>query len=195
MDSFESDFFSGVELEHIEFDILSDQWQALQAEIAENEWSIDEGLRYILAAGLAVIQNQQTWEDVESGRSDLARELRGMQSERMARVIKRELYASFAYRFLHSFVSLVPFLRYFRRDLPLNGLGSAAATGRARPHSHYRTISGKTRKRTHAEGGQVEPMLGRYHLWPRQSVKAQFGFLGLLSFTACTLPAVGYLMG
>lgn len=88
MVSFESDFFSGVELEHIEFDILSDQWQALQAEIAENEWSIDEGLRYILAAGVAVIQNQQTWEDVESGRSDLAHELKRMQSERMARVIK-----------------------------------------------------------------------------------------------------------
>jgi len=83
MDSFENDFFSGVELEHIEFDILSDQWQALQAEIAENEWSIDEGLRYILAAGLAVIQNQQTWEDIESKKADLGSELKRMQAERM----------------------------------------------------------------------------------------------------------------
>jgi len=85
---FESDFFSGVELEHIEFDILGDQWQALQAEIAENEWSLDEGLRYILAAGLRVIQSQQTWEDIESKRTDLGSELKRMQAERMGRVIK-----------------------------------------------------------------------------------------------------------
>jgi hypothetical protein len=90
MDSFESDFFSGVELEHIEFGFLGDQWQALQAEIAENEWSLDEGLRYILAAGLRVIQSQQTWEDIESKRMDLGSELKRMQAERMARVIKRE---------------------------------------------------------------------------------------------------------
>ena len=83
MDSFENDFFSGVKLEHIEFDILSDQWQALQAEIAENEWSLDEGLRYILAAGLRVIQSQQTWEDIESKRTDLGSELKRMQAERM----------------------------------------------------------------------------------------------------------------
>jgi len=63
----------------------------LQAEIAENEWSLDEGLRYILAAGLRVIQSRQTWEDVESGRSDdLARELKRLQAERKSRVIKRE---------------------------------------------------------------------------------------------------------
>jgi hypothetical protein len=55
----------------------------LQAEIAENEWSIDEGLRYILAPGLRVIQSQPTREDIESKRTDLGSELNHMQAERM----------------------------------------------------------------------------------------------------------------
>jgi hypothetical protein len=83
MDSFENDFFDGVKLEHLEFDIFSDEWQKLQAEIARNGWSIEEGLRYILAAGLRVIQSQQTWDDIESNKTDLQSELKRMQAERM----------------------------------------------------------------------------------------------------------------
>ena len=43
---------------HIEFD-LNDQWEALKAEFSENEWTIEDGLRYFLASRLRAIQNDK----------------------------------------------------------------------------------------------------------------------------------------
>lgn len=83
IESFEKDFFKGAQLEHIEFDLLNDQWEALKAEFSENEWPVEEGLRYILAAGLRVIQNENTLDDNKIDKLDPLIEIKKLQSERM----------------------------------------------------------------------------------------------------------------
>ncbi len=62
--TFEQDFFPDTKIEHLELDILNDMWQALQEEIAVNNWPTDEGLRYILGAGLAAIRAERQREQI-----------------------------------------------------------------------------------------------------------------------------------
>jgi hypothetical protein len=59
-------------------------WQDLQAEIAENSWTVDEGLRFILAAGLAVLRAERQREQVKNKPLiDLEAELDRLQRQRM----------------------------------------------------------------------------------------------------------------
>ncbi len=83
IETFEKDFFEGAQVEHIEFDLLNDQWEALKAEFAENEWPVEEGLRYILAAGLRAIQNESTLDDNRGNKLDPLIEIDKLQSERI----------------------------------------------------------------------------------------------------------------
>ena len=64
--TFEGDFFPDPKVEHLELDILNDMWQDLQAEIATNSWTVDEGLRFILAAGLAELHAERQREQVKN---------------------------------------------------------------------------------------------------------------------------------
>jgi len=82
--TFEADFFPDTKVEHLELDILNDMWQDLQAEIAENSWTVDEGLRFILAAGLAVLRAERQREQVKNKPLiDLEAELDRLQRQRM----------------------------------------------------------------------------------------------------------------
>ena len=95
IDKFEKDFFEGAQVEHIQLDLLNDQWIALLTEFAENEWSVEEGMHYILAAGLHAIQNENVLREIESGGLDPLSELNKLQLER-ARLESR--YAVMKYR-------------------------------------------------------------------------------------------------
>ena len=82
--TFEGDFFPDTKVEHLELDILNDMWQDLQAEIATNSWTVDEGLRFILAAGLAELHAERQREQVKNKPLvDLEAELDRLQRQRM----------------------------------------------------------------------------------------------------------------
>jgi len=82
--TFEADFFPDTKVEHLELDILNDMWQDLQAEIAENSWTVDEGLRFILAAGLAALGAERQREQAKHmPEADLMKELERIQRQRM----------------------------------------------------------------------------------------------------------------
>jgi len=82
--TFEADFFPDTKVEHLELNILNDMWQDLQAEIATNSWTVDEGLRFILAAGLAVLRAERQREQVKNKPLvDLEAELDRLQRQRM----------------------------------------------------------------------------------------------------------------
>jgi hypothetical protein len=82
--TFEEDFFPDTKVEHLELNILNDMWQELQAEIAENSWTVDEGLRFILAAGLAELRAERQREQVKNKPLvDLEAELDRLQRQRM----------------------------------------------------------------------------------------------------------------
>ena len=53
---FNESAFSNHKIIHLEVDILNDLWDALQAEFTENKWGPQDGLRYVLAAGLVYLQ-------------------------------------------------------------------------------------------------------------------------------------------
>jgi hypothetical protein len=82
--TFEEDFFSDTQVIHLELDILSDMWQALNAEILQNNWEVNEGLRFILAAGLAALRAERQREQVKNKpEADLIAELDRIQRQRM----------------------------------------------------------------------------------------------------------------
>jgi len=82
--TFEADFFPDTKVEHLELNILNDMWQDLQAEIATNSWTVDEGLRFILAAGLAELHAERQREQVKNKPLvDLEAELDRLQRQRM----------------------------------------------------------------------------------------------------------------
>jgi hypothetical protein len=82
--TFEKDFFPDTKIEHLELNILDDMWQELRAEIEANSWPVDEGLRFILAAGLYAIKTERRNEQTKSlSESDLKAELDRIQRERM----------------------------------------------------------------------------------------------------------------
>jgi len=82
--TFEEDFFPDTKVEHVELDILNDVWQDLQAEITLNSWTVDEGLRFILATGLAGLRAERQREQVKNKPlADLEAELDRLQRQRM----------------------------------------------------------------------------------------------------------------
>lgn len=58
-------FDSGGRSVHIALDLLEEQWNALRAEFAANQWSEADGLRYVLAAGLRAIQDERAPQESE----------------------------------------------------------------------------------------------------------------------------------
>ena len=82
--TFESEFFSGTRVEQLELKMLNDQWQELQAEFATNDWEIDEGLRFTLAAGLAALRAERRRHQLEDKpEADVRAEIGRIQAERM----------------------------------------------------------------------------------------------------------------
>jgi len=82
-DNFRREFFPNTERHALTFDITSDDWDALQQVLAENEWERDEGLRQLLAAGIAYAQGQAQLAALDHPDADLAAEVRRLQGERM----------------------------------------------------------------------------------------------------------------
>lgn len=83
VDDFKRDFFPETERHTLSFDIASDDWRNIQATIAENGWETDDGLRYLLAAGLAYAQGQARLAALSHPNADLAAEVRQLWAERM----------------------------------------------------------------------------------------------------------------
>jgi hypothetical protein len=83
IEDFEKEFLDGLQMIHIELDLLKDQWDELKNEFQTNEWPDEEGLRFVLAAGLRAIQNQKTAETLVNDQTNLAAELERLQTERM----------------------------------------------------------------------------------------------------------------
>jgi hypothetical protein len=83
IDQFRQDFFPNTETHTLTFDILSDDWEALQRLFAENEWAPDDGLRYMLAAGRVYLEGQARLAELSHPQADLAAEVHRLQSERM----------------------------------------------------------------------------------------------------------------
>jgi hypothetical protein len=83
IEDFEKEFLDGLQMIHIELDLLKDQWDELKNEFQTNEWPDEEGLRFVLAAGLRAIQNQKTAETLVNDQTNLVSELERLQTERM----------------------------------------------------------------------------------------------------------------
>ncbi|WP_299029124.1 hypothetical protein [uncultured Thermanaerothrix sp.] len=56
---FEQEFFAQTQRVHLEVDLLNEMWTAIQTVCAANGWDEVEGVRFILAAGLAYLEAQQ----------------------------------------------------------------------------------------------------------------------------------------
>ncbi|HNT25905.1 MAG TPA: hypothetical protein PKM21_16165 [Anaerolineales bacterium] len=65
--------------QHIEIDLMGDFYQELKAEFVLNRWTDKEGLYYLLAAGLATLQNVRQPREPSPGESNIINHL---QSER-----------------------------------------------------------------------------------------------------------------
>ncbi|MEJ5201834.1 MAG: hypothetical protein WHV66_06325 [Anaerolineales bacterium] len=83
MDTFEDDFFTNVGMRHIEFDILDDVWRELQEEFAENGWTEQEGLMFLLKAGLRAVKDEQMIKGIKHSESGTLKELRRAQMEHL----------------------------------------------------------------------------------------------------------------
>jgi len=81
IEDFRHDFFPNTERYTLTLEIPSDEWEALQQIIAENEWERDEGLRYILAAGRAYLRMEAVTEHLEHPDVDREHELQKWQRE------------------------------------------------------------------------------------------------------------------
>jgi len=69
---FRRDFFPDAERHTLSVEILSEDWQALQALFAENEWQADDGLRFTLAAGRAYLEALARLTELQHPDTDLA---------------------------------------------------------------------------------------------------------------------------
>jgi hypothetical protein len=83
-DQFRRDFFPDTERHTLHFDITSDDWQTIQYLTAENEWGPDEGLRHLLAIGVAYVQGHLEIAAISHPDADLAAEVKRLQAERMS---------------------------------------------------------------------------------------------------------------
>ncbi|MBI3763860.1 MAG: hypothetical protein HY260_18605 [Chloroflexi bacterium] len=83
-DDFEREFFPKTERQTLSFEITSDDWNAIRQIVAENEWELDDGLRHLLAAGIAFAQGRAQLAALNHPDADLAAEARRLQQERMS---------------------------------------------------------------------------------------------------------------
>ncbi len=70
LERFQRDFFPDTERHTLSFEILSDDWQALQQLFAANGWTVEDGLRYALAAGQAYIEGTAQLAELEHPAAD-----------------------------------------------------------------------------------------------------------------------------
>ncbi len=101
-DTFENELFPDIVVEHIELDILSDFWQALNAEFNKNEWSFDEGLRYILALGLRVLKDESIGNNTVAEGIGMADQITHLQNERMFLESRYAVMKYRSYQFMQS---------------------------------------------------------------------------------------------
>lgn len=83
-DDFEREFFPKTERHTLSFEITSDDWKVIRQIVAENEWELDDGLRHLLAAGIAFAQGRAQLAALNHPDADLAAEARRLQQERMS---------------------------------------------------------------------------------------------------------------
>ncbi len=84
-DFFEFDPFSEnqVKFLHVEIILLMEFWQEIKAEIGLHQWSEEQGLRYLLVAGLAALRNQQHSESLPTDESVLRTVIQKIQREQV----------------------------------------------------------------------------------------------------------------
>lgn len=82
-DDFQREFFPKTERHTLTFDVTSDDWGTIQHILTENEWERDDGLRHLLAAGIAYAQGRAQLAALNHPDADLAAEVRRLQAERM----------------------------------------------------------------------------------------------------------------
>lgn len=84
-DFFESDPLSETqaEFQHIKIILLMEFWQEIRAEIGLHQWSEEQGLRYLLVAGLAALSNQQQSESLPTDGSVLRAVIQEIQHEQV----------------------------------------------------------------------------------------------------------------
>lgn len=63
----EDELFPGSRIVHLDADIMSDLWDDLRREFAEQGWSEEDGLLHILGAGLAYLRAAQIREELADG--------------------------------------------------------------------------------------------------------------------------------
>lgn len=116
-EQFRQDFFPNTEKHTLTFDILSDDWETLQALFVENDWTPEDSLRYVLAAGLAFLQGQAHLAELSHPQADLAAEVKRLQNERM-RVESRYAVMKFrAFNFMQAVKLLEMKLNACRSEL------------------------------------------------------------------------------
>jgi enolase len=109
------------------FDITSDDRSAIEQIVADNEWEHDDGLRYILAAGIAYTQGQARLAELNHPEAVLAAEVHRLQSDRM-KVESR--YAVMKFR-THNFMQAAQVM-----EMKLNAAG-VCGTRRNRPRRRW----------------------------------------------------------
>ncbi len=68
---FAADFFADVAAVEVRLPVLADMWRDLQNLCLENEWSLEEGLRKVLADGLAYQRRRSDEDSIEAKRAYL----------------------------------------------------------------------------------------------------------------------------
>ncbi len=68
---FAAQFFSDTQAVELEMTVLDGMWRDIQALCAENDWSLEEGLRIVLANGLAYLQHRMQDDSIEAKRAIL----------------------------------------------------------------------------------------------------------------------------
>ncbi len=68
---FAADFFADVAAVEVRLPVLADMWRDLQNLCLENEWSLEEGLRKVLADGLADQRRRSDEDSIEAKRAYL----------------------------------------------------------------------------------------------------------------------------
>ncbi len=101
-DQFQHDFFSNTEKHTLTFEITSDDCQTLQQVIAENEWDADDGLRHLLALGVAYTQGRAELAALIHPNADLAAEVHRLQQERMVVESRYAVMKFRAYTFMQA---------------------------------------------------------------------------------------------
>jgi hypothetical protein len=70
-----------IEFQRVETTLLVNFWQELRTEMDSHQWSEEQGLRYILAAGLAALRNQRQSASLTRGESVLRTAIQQLHNE------------------------------------------------------------------------------------------------------------------